>query len=288
MSVSAEQPMAATTRRRRARLGGFGVIGTAAIVVIGGCVLLAIIGPWIAPHDPTMINLSNAYVGPQPGHPLGFDGQGRDLLSRLLAGARTSVIGPIVVVAISTLFGTAIAVAQSWRGGWVDGGASSVSDAMLAFPGILLALLAVAMFGSGLTPAVLALTIVYTPLVARLVRSAAVREVSLDYMDALRGQGFDGWTICRRHLLPNVMPLVVAISAINLAWATVDLAAISYLGLGVQEPTADWGRMVSTGQNGVLRGYPAESLAAGLCIIVMICAFKIVGDLYLDRSERAR
>jgi peptide/nickel transport system permease protein len=229
-------------------------------------------------------------VGPfqAKGYLLGFDSQGRDLLSRLMVGARTSMLGPLLVVLMAMAAGTAVSVVAAWFGGWVDSVLGTVMDILFAFPGILLAVLTAAVFGAGLLAPTIALAIAYTPYVARVLRSAAVRERAREYIAAAEVQGLSVWGICSRHLVPNLGPLVAAQGTLVFAWAMVDLAAISFLGLGVQPPTADWGVMVSTGESGVLQGYPLESLSAGLCIVLVVVAVNLLGERFSDRVQAAR
>jgi peptide/nickel transport system permease protein len=285
MSTLAASTVVRSRARRAARNDK---VAIACLVVIGIAVFVAIFGPAIAPHDPNESNLNNAYLGPQPGHLMGFDGQGRDLFSRLLIGTRTAILGPAAVVAVSLLAGIVLAVAAAWRGGWLDSTISVGLDILFAFPAILLAVLAAAVFGAGLTAAALAIAVAYMPYVARVLRSAAVRERAREYIAASEVQGLSGWAICVRHLVPNVAPLIVAQGTLMFAWAMVDLAAVSFLGLGVQAPQADWGVMVGTGQPGVLQGYPEESLAAGLSIVVVVVAVNLLGERLAQRHEERR
>lgn len=254
-----------------------------AILVLAA--LVALFGPLLAPHDPDESNLANAFVGPVAGHPLGFDAQGRDLLSRLLVGARSAMVGPAFVVLISVLAGALLAIVAAWRGGWVDSAISTVLDIVFAFPAILLAILAAAVFGAGLTAPTIALAIAYTPYVARVLRGAALRERAREYVAASEVQGLPAWRICARHLVPNLAPLIVAQATLLFGYAMVDFAAVSYVGLGVQPPQADWGVMVSTGQSGVLQGYPMESLAAGLCLVVVVVAVNLLGERLAQRDS---
>ncbi|ADB53453.1 ABC transporter permease [Conexibacter woesei] len=273
----------ASRRRRGSRFGTLGPLGWAALVVVVAAALLALFGPLLAPHDPNRIDLNLAYVGPYAGHPLGMDGQGRDLLSRLMVGARASMLGPLLVVAISTVLGGVLALLAAWRGGVVDQLIARLLDTLLAVPGLLLAILAVAVFGPGLTAPVIALGISYTPFFARILRGSALREVRQQYVEALRVQGFGGIPIVLKHLVPNLLPLLTAQATVNFGYALIDLAALSYLGLGVQPPTADWGAMVFSGQAGIVQGYYMESLAAGACIVAVVCAFNVLGERLADR-----
>jgi peptide/nickel transport system permease protein len=283
MSTPAVVLEAARERRRRFATNNLLVISCG--VVIAVAVFLAIFGPLLAPHDPNAANLANAYVGPVAGHALGYDSQGRDLLSRLLTGARTSIAGPFLVVAVSMVAGSVLAVTAAWAGRWVDASISTVLDILFAFPAILLAVLAAAVFGAGLTAPTLALAVAYTPYIARVLRGAALRERARDYVAACEVQGLSAVAICARHLIPNLMPLIVAQATLLFGYAMVDFAAISFIGLGVQPPTADWGVMVASGQAGVLQGYPLESLTAGLCIVVVVVAVNLLGERLAADSE---
>jgi peptide/nickel transport system permease protein len=280
--------LANAVRRRGRTAARSDKVAIACHVVISLAVLIAVLGSVVAPHDPHDSNLNDAYIGPSGGHLLGFDGQGRDLFSRLLAGARTAILGPAAVVALSLVAGVLLAVVAAWRGGWLDSTISVTLDILFAFPGILLAVLAAAVFGPGLTAAALSLAVAYTPYVARVLRSAAVRERAREYIAAGEVQGLSAWAICARHLVPNVAPLIVAQGTLLFAYAMVDLAAVSFIGLGVQAPQADWGVMVGTGQPGVLQGYPEESLAAGLSIVVVVVAVNLLGERLAQRHQERR
>jgi len=269
-------------------LRGTGVVGHAAAVVIAAAATVAVVGRMVAPNDPDRADISNAYVGSSPEHWLGFDGQGRDIFSRLLVGARASLIGPLLVVVLAIAAGTALAIISARRRGFVDSAITSVLDVLFAFPGILLAVLVAAVFGASLTTAALALAVAYTPYIARVVRSAAAREREQPYIAALEVQGHSSWSICIRHLVPNVLPLVVAQATIVFGYAMVDLAAISFIGLGVQAPDTDWGLMVASGQPGTLQGYLAESFSAGLCIVIVVVAFNLLGERLADRTPEQR
>ncbi len=279
-----------TVARRRAWSGVQGWTPGVIIplVVIALATAVAILGPLLAPYDPDLPDLSQFFVGPTGGHLLGFDLQGRDVLSRLLFGARTSMIGPLAVTLICMTLGSLLAVTAAWRGGVFDSVISSGLDILFAFPGILLAVLSAAVFGAGLVAPVLALSVAYTPYVARVLRGAALRERAQQYVAALEVQGASSIAICLRHLIPNMFGLIVAQATTLFGYAMVDLAAISYLGLGVQPPSADWGVMVSENQSGIVQGYPLASLAAGICIVLVVVAFNILGERLYERGETRR
>ena len=278
------------TRRSRSLSGlrGTGVAGIVSAAVIALATIAAVFGPLLAPFNPDLPNLGLAWVGPVGGHLLGYDFQGRDVLSRLLAGAQSSMLGPLAVVILSMAAGAVLAVVAAWRRGAADAVISSGLDILFAFPGILLAVLATAIFGAGLTAASIALSIAYMPYVARVLRGVALRERSQPYVAALEVQGSSATTICLRHIIPNMLPLIVAQATIMFGWAMVDLAAISFLGLGVQPPAPNWGVMISENQTGILQGYPLPALSAGVCIVAVVIAFNILGERLFEQAQAAR
>jgi len=276
--MSVAQVATVVRTRRRSRLAHLGVIGWLALVVIVVFVFVAAFGEALAPYDPNAIDIAYSNVGPIPGHPLGFDELGRDLLSRLLVGARSSFIGPLALVAISTVAGTALALIAAWRRGWTDATLSAGFDIAFAFPGILLAILLSTLFGAGMAVAVIALTLAYTPALARLLRATALRETGMEYVKAFRVMGYSDFRIVVRHVLPNLMPFIIAQAIVMFGYATLDLGGLSFLGLGVQPPTADWGVMVAAGAPALLQGYPMQTLAAGTCLVLAAVAFGVLGD----------
>jgi peptide/nickel transport system permease protein len=251
-------------------------------------VLVAIFAPLLTPSDPNEVSILDSYLPPSSDHLLGTDASGRDLLSRLITGSRTALLGPLIVVLISTPLGVGLAILAAWSGGWIDTVISRSIDVVFAFPGLLLAIIAAAVFGPSLMVAAIALSISYTPYTARVVRSEAIRQRRQPYVEALWIQGHSTTLICWRHLLPNLMPLILAQLTLSFAYATVDIATISFLGLGVQPPTPDWGTMVAEGQVGILEGFPQESLYASACLVTLILAVSVVGDYLTDRAEQRR
>ncbi len=276
-------PLTGTLRHvSAARAGRLGPLGVTCAVVIAVLAMVAVFAPLIAPHDPNALDLLHPFAGPSPAHPLGTDDTGRDLLSRLIVGSRTSLLGPLLVVLLSVSLAVPLAIASAWRKGPVDATASRFLDLLFAFPGVLLAILAIAMFGAGLPAAIVALGLAHLPYIARVTRAAALRERELPYVDALRVHGFSGFEICWRHLLPNLAPLIIAQATVSFGYVMVDLAAISFLGLGVQPPSADWGVMVASGEPAILAGHPQQSLYAGILIVITVCAFTILGERLAD------
>ncbi|MEU4065061.1 ABC transporter permease [Streptomyces wedmorensis] len=271
---------------RALRLFGQGPLFTVSVAVLAALVLVALLAPVIAPYDPEALDLSASLAGTTGDHLLGTDQSGRDILSRLVHGARTGLLGPLLVVAVSTLLGTLLGVVAAWRGGWADTVLSRSMDLVFAIPGLLLAILLVSVVGSGLTAPVIAMSVAYTPYVGRLVRGIALQEKARPYIEAYRVQGWSGWTVCVRHLLPNIAPTVFAQSAMNFGYALMDLAALSFLGFGVQPPAADWGAMINEGQAAVLQGAMLPALAPSACIVLAVVAFGIVGEGLADRIAK--
>jgi peptide/nickel transport system permease protein len=265
-----------------------GAAGVVSAIVVVAATFVAVFGPLLAPYDPELPNLDRAWIGLTGGHLLGFDVQGRDVLSRLLVGAQTSMLGPLVVVIISMITGVLLAIVAAWRRGAADAVISSGLDILFAFPGILLAVLATAVFGAGLPAAAIALSLAYMPYVARVLRGAAFRERSQPYVAAFEVQGASATSICLRHLIPNMLPLIVAQATILFGYAMIDLAAISFLGLGVQPPRPDWGVMISENQTGIVQGYPLPALAPGLCIVAVVIAVNVLGERLFEQAQAAR
>jgi peptide/nickel transport system permease protein len=241
-------------------------------------VLVASFGSALAPHSPTDVDILAAGQGPSAEHLLGTDSLGRDVFSRLLVGARLSFLGPAFIVVVSATVGTALALASAWFSGLFDSAVKRVLNVMFAVPAILIAVLASAVFGLGFWAPVLALSMAYVPYIARVVRSVAVRECHQPYVESLQLAGFSGWQICMRHLLPNVMPVVIALSTIGFGSALVDFGATSFLGLGVQPPQAEWGLMVGEGRSELLNDQIQQSLAAGLAIVISVVSFNVLGE----------
>jgi len=265
--------------------GGSWLFWTCVTILIG-FVLIALFAPVLAPYDPNATDLSNALSGPSLQHLLGTDESGRDTLSRVMFGARTSLVGPLFVVVLSTVFGIVVGLLAGWRGGWVDLVLSRVLDILFAFPGLLLAILVVALFGKGMTAPVVAMSVAYLPFVARLTRSLVVQGKTQPYVAAYRVQGFGPTYTATRRLLPNVSSTVLAQSTLNFGYALLDLAALSFLGLGVQPPTPDWGAMVEQGRGAVLSGQPMSAIAPAVAIVVVVVAFNVVGEEIGDRIAR--
>ncbi|MFF8840221.1 ABC transporter permease [Streptomyces sp. NPDC015130] len=246
----------------------------------------ALLAPWLVPYDPNAVDLGSALAAPSPEHLLGVDAAGRDTFSRLLLGARTSLLGPLGVVVFSTVAGVAVGMAAGWRGGWLDSVLSRSTELVFAFPGMLLAILIISIYGEGLLAPVVALSVAYLPYVSRLTRSLVLAERERPYVSAYQVQGHSALQICLRHVLPNIAPVVLAQSTINFGYALMDLAGLSFLGLGVPALTPDWGRMVFDGQTAIQQGYPLSAILPSVLIVLTVVAFNVVGERWADRVAR--
>lgn len=265
-------------RRRRPRF-----LYLASVVILAVVVLAAILAPLIAPYDPDAVDFRSFLAPPSAAHWLGTDALGRDLLSRLIYGGRTALIGPLLVVVFSTVIGILLGLWAGWRGGWIDAALSRVFDVLFAFPSLLIAIMAVALFGKGLVAPVIAMSIAYAPFVARLTRSLVAAERARPYVAAYRVQGFGGAWIAMRRVLPNVTPIVGAQSTLNFGYVLAELAGLSFLGLGVQAPTADWGAMINEAQSGVAAGHFLPAIAPAVAVVIVVVCVNIIGEELSDR-----
>jgi peptide/nickel transport system permease protein len=254
-----------------------------AIIVILLMVLAAVFAPLLAPQDPNFGDLGASLSPPDAAHLLGTDGAGRDILSRLLYGGRLSLLGPLLVVALAALLGVPLGIAAGYAGGWLDAMLSRTFDVLFAFPALLLAAVIVATFGPGFATIVLAVTVIYVPLMARIVRAATLVERQKAYVDALLVQGFGSLRIGARHILPNLAALIIGQTALYYGYALLDLAGLSFLGFGVQPPTPDWGSMLWYADQQVFIS-PTGVAAPAAAIVVAVVAFNLVGDWLSDRS----
>jgi len=265
---------------RRPRAGVTLVI---ALGVVAAMTLAAIFAPFLAPYNPDAVDFAAVNAGPSAAHWLGTDSLGRDILSRLIYGARTALLGPLLVVIASTVLGILLGLLAGWRGGWIDAALGRVFDVLFAFPSLLIAIMAVALFGKGLVAPVIAMSIAYAPFVARLTRSLVAAERTRPYVAAYRVQGFSGPWIALRRVLPNVTPIVGAQSTLNFGYVLAELAALSFLGLGVQPPTADWGAMINEAQAGLIGGHFLPAIVPAVAVVVVVVAVNIIGEEVSDR-----
>lgn len=265
--------------RRIRRLKGNAVVVTVAAVYLLTIIVVAIFAPVFAPHSPYTTSLLESLSPPgTSGHLLGTDSTGRDTLSRLIYGARLSLIAPLGVVVLSTTVGVILGLVAARRGGWTDAVISRAMDVVFAFPSLLLAMIAIAIFGQGLVAPICALAIGYTPLIGRIVRGIALQELAKPYVGAYHVMGFASMYVTFRRVLPNLMPTILAQSALAFGYGLIDLASLSYLGLGVQPPDADWGTMINQSQTDVLQGSPWSAVIPGLAILFTVMAVNVLGE----------
>jgi peptide/nickel transport system permease protein len=256
-------------------------LGGAVLLLLG---LVAAAAPWIAPHPPLRTDLMNALAPPSAEHLLGTDQFGRDVLSRLIFGARVSLQVAFFVVAISLVAGPAIGAVAGYFGGWAERIIVAVNDIMLAFPGFLLALALVAAQGSSLQSVIVAVSIAYTPRVAAVMRSVVLTIRPRPFVEASRAIGLTAPRILLRHVVPNEMAPVIVVATVSAATAILAEAGLSFLGLGVQPPTPTWGSTISEGQ-AVITERPLISLSAGICIAVTVIALNMLGDGLRDTLD---
>lgn len=253
-------------------------------LIVGLTALVAILGPWLAPYDPAAQTLALRLQGPTTAHPFGLDELGRDVLSRVILGARISLFVGIAVVSVSSIVGTVVGAVAGYVRGVVDDGISRVMDVLLAFPGILLAIALVAVLGPSLGHVVLALSTIGWVAYARLVRGVALKTRALDYVQAARALGASPVRVLVRHVIPTALPAVAVQATLGMAAAIIAEAALSFLGLGVQPPTPSWGTMLDAGRSHLFDA-PHLTIFPGLSIALLVLGFNFLGDDLRDRLD---
>jgi peptide/nickel transport system permease protein len=259
-------------------------VGAAIVLLMA---VAAIAGPALSPFDPAQQELPLRLAPPSWGHPFGLDELGRDILVRVLAGARISFFVAVVVVSVSASVGTLLGAVAGYFGGLVDDVISRVTDILLAFPGLLLAIALVAVLGPSLGNVLFALTIIGWVGYARLVRGQVLRAREFEYVQAARALGAPPSRVLLRHVVPTALPAVGVQATLGLAGAILGEAALSFLGLGVQPPTPSWGTMLNGGRAHLLDA-PHLTLFPGLAIALLVLGFNFVGDGLRDRSDPKR
>jgi peptide/nickel transport system permease protein len=243
----------------------------------------AVAAPWIAPHDPTDLNLAVRLSPPGPGHWMGSDELGRDILSRLLYGSRVSLLVGVSVVALSLTVGLLVGALSGYYGGWLDRFFNViVINTLQAFPGILLAIAVVAFLGQGLTKVILALSLGAWIGYARLVRGQVMAAKEREFVQAARALGAGDTRILARHILPNVIQPVIVQAAIGMATAVLSEATLSFLGLGIPPPAPSWGSMLSDGRSHLFDA-PHLVLFPALAVMGAVLVFNFLGDGLRDR-----
>jgi peptide/nickel transport system permease protein len=256
----------------------------AGLVIVGVLVVLAVIGPTIAPYDPTDLNVKIRTQGPSLAHPFGTDDRGRDVLSRVLYGARVSLKVGVIAVGISATVGTFLGAVSGYFGGWLDEVIMRLTDIMFAFPGILLAIAIMAVLGPSVTNAMIALGVVYTPIFARITRGSVLAVREDVFVEAARSIGAPASRIIARHIMPSVLAPVIVETTLSLAFAILAEAALSFLGLGTPPPAPSWGRMLSEGRE-FIQDAPWMGFFPGLAIILAVMGFNFLGDGLRDALD---
>ncbi|MBA3270928.1 MAG: ABC transporter permease [Acidobacteria bacterium] len=244
----------------------------------------AIFAPLLVPFDPAVQQLALRLEGPTGAHWFGLDELGRDILSRVLLGARVSLLVGLVVVGVSSTLGMAMGAVAGYYGGRVDQVISRVMDVLLAFPGLLLAIALVAVLGPSLVNVVLALTVIGWVGYARLVRGQVLRAREFEYVMAARALGAGTWRILTRHVLPTALPAVTVQATLGMAGAILSEAALSFLGLGVQPPTPSWGTMINGGRAHLLDA-PHLTVFPGVFLALVVLGFNFLGDGLRDQLD---
>lgn len=270
----------------------------AGLVLLAVLVLTAVFAPLIAPYDPNEVLLGREGVQlrdppcihllgcdeSQPQHLAGIDGNGRDEFSRLVFGARISLVAGLGAVSFAVVVGTLLGLVAGYFGGWLGNAIMRVMDVLLAFPALLLAITIITVLGPGLFNAILAITTVTIPVYARVVRASVLSIREMDFVDADRALGVSAPRILWHRILPNSLTPLVVQATLGIATAVLEVAALSFLGLGIQPPTAEWGSMLAAERNQVFTS-PHLVFFPGLLIMANVLAFNLIGDGFRDALD---
>lgn len=287
MSETVASTPAAELAAPRARRGFSPAVGFA-FLILAAVVACAAFGHWIAPRDPNEQDLLFSLTGPSRAHLLGTDDLGRDIASRTIVGARTAVVGPLLIALGAMLIGSVLGLLAGYFGGLTDSVISRWVDLVYAMPALLVAIVVVGVLGGGYFLAVALLVILFSPIDTRIVRGATLDQRSRPYVEAARMLGLSNRRIMLAHIWPNVLPLALANAFLTFAFSIVSLTSLSFLGLGVGPGTADWGRMLSDSRT-LLFDVPAAALAPGIAIVAAAASVNVIGDwLYEKLSDRGR
>ncbi len=254
------------------------------MVVIFIFVIFAIFADWIAPYSPYKTDLPNRLQTPSAEHWLGTDVIGRDTLSRIIFGARTSLVIGLIVVGVSGIIGMSLGMIAGYMGGWAYLIIMRIMDALMSFPMILLAMVIAALLGGGITNVIVALSVGLLPVYTRLMCGQVLTVKENDYILAERAQGASSWRIMIRHLLPNCFPPLIVLVTMMLGGVILAEAGLSFLNIGILPPTAAWGSMVNEGRSYLLT-VPILSFAPGIAIMLVVFAFNMVGDGLRDALD---
>jgi peptide/nickel transport system permease protein len=293
LEVKTEQPIVVTqsiTQPKESKIRDFlsiMMVNKAAMVgaiIILFYIFIALFAPILAPYDPYEIQLENKLMPPSFDHWMGTDDKGRDILSRILYGSRLSMGVGFAAVAFGAFFGIIFGLVAGYYGKWVDSIIMRIMDVMLAFPGILLALAIISALGPSLINVTIAVGAFSVPLFARIVRGSTLEVKRLEYIDAIRSLGANDFTIIFKHIFPNILSPIIVQGTLRLATAILSAAGLSFLGLGAQPPSPEWGTMLSNGRD-FLFSAPYIALFPGMAISILVLGFNIFGDGLRDAFD---
>ena len=260
------------------------------LILTAVLLLIAAFAKYLCPYDPYVQDLTLAQKAPCPEHLLGTDRYGRDMLSRVITGSTVSIYGTLILVAVITVVGTVIGILCGGRGGKTEAVLMRISDLFLAFPGLVFALAVAAVLGGGIQNAIIALAVISWPKFARLARGLTLTQKASPYLMAAKLSGSSTGKLLIKHILPNIAGPILVTAVLDIGTMMMELAGLSFLGLGVKPPMAEWGSMINDGRS-MLQIAPWMVLAPGAAIFITVMLFNLLGDTvrdYMDPRERNR
>ena len=260
------------------------------LILTAVLLLIAAFAKYLCPYDPYAQDLTLAQKAPCPEYLLGTDRYGRDMLSRVITGSTVSIYGTLILVAVITVVGTVIGILCGWRGGKTEAVLMRISDLFLAFPGLVFALAVAAVLGGGIQNAIIALAVISWPKFARLARGLTLTQKASPYLMAAKLSGSSTGKLLIKHILPNIAGPILVTAVLDIGTMMMELAGLSFLGLGVKPPMAEWGSMINDGRS-MLQIAPWMVLAPGAAIFITVMIFNLLGDTvrdYMDPRERNR
>lgn len=256
-------------------------LGMLALALLALFILMALLAPWVAPYSYEAQDLENVLAAPTGAHWFGTDDLGRDILSRLIWGARPSLLVGVIGVGIGAVLGLPFGLWAGFRGGWVDRVIMGLMEVVLTFPSIVLSIAIVAVIGAGTRSVIIAIAVTTAPAIAVIARASALSEAARDYVEAAQALGASDWRVVFRHILRNIFPPVLTEATLRVSQAILVAAALGFLGLGVQPPLPEWGTMLSQGRN-YLSVAPHMAYFSGLFIALLVLGFNLAGDTLRD------
>lgn len=279
-----------TVREQKIKKNHIKIKLTVFVVLASLLVLAAVFAKYLCPYDPYAQDLLQAMKPPSMAHPLGTDRYGRDMLSRIVIGSTTSIFSTLILVAVVTVLGTAIGIVCGFQGGRMDTVLMRISDLFLAFPSLVFALAVAGVLGGGIQNAIIALAAISWPKFARLARGLTLARRNSLYLMAARLSGSSTGKLLFKHILPNIAGPILVTAVLDIGTMMMELAGLSFLGLGVKPPMAEWGSMINEGRS-MLQVAPWMVLAPGAAIFVTVMIFNLLGDTlrdYMDPKQRDR